>query len=110
MLAAITNIIRDKGNAIPGYREAARTARQQATKDIERSVGYFLLGKAAQEFADAYCEEPLHADTAEQQLARLEGFACVLDEAFEAPDLQRRLEALSYVARAMSGDCATATT
>ncbi|MDI6029561.1 hypothetical protein QBK99_25820 [Corticibacterium sp. UT-5YL-CI-8] len=104
MLAAITNIIRDKGNAIPGYREAARTAHQQATKDLERSVGYFLLGKAAQEFADAYCEEPLHADTAERQLAKLEAYASVLDEAFEMPDMQRRLDALSSVARAMVED------
>lgn len=103
MFATIIDVIRDKGNAARAYREAARIAQERAGKDPERAVGYFLLGKAAQEFAEAYYDEPLHADMAERQLAKLENHAAVLDEAFEGPDLQRRLDALSHVARSMAG-------
>jgi N-carbamoyl-L-amino-acid hydrolase len=103
MFATIIDIIRDKGNAARAYREAAKIAQERAGKDPERAVGYFLLGKAAQEFAEAYYDEPLHADLAERQLAKLENHASLLDEAFEARDLQRRLDALSHVARSMAG-------
>lgn len=102
MFATIIDIIREKGNAARAYREAARIAQDQAGQDPERAVGYFLLGKAAQEFAEAYYDEPLHADLAERQLATLENHASRLDDAFEARDLQARLDALSHVAQSMA--------
>ena len=98
MFTKITDIIRQKGNAVRAYHAAAVAAQEAAITDPDRAVGYFMLGLAAQEFADANYGEPLHAHVFDQELSRLDEYAGMLDAAFANPDADVRLRALSTVA------------
>lgn len=101
MFTQITDIIRQKGNAVRAYRAAATAAQEAAIADPDRAVGYFMLGLAAQEFADLYYGEPLQVDVAERELATLEAYASQLDEAFAAEKAETRLAALSKIAQSL---------
>lgn len=102
MFNRITDIIRENGNGVRAYRAAAQFARHEATADPERATGYFMLGIAAQEFADTHYGEALHANICDQELARFDGFVSLLDGAFMKDDLQARLGALADVALSLS--------
>jgi N-carbamoyl-L-amino-acid hydrolase len=103
MFTKITDIIRQKGNAVRAYRAAAAAAQEAAIADPDRAVGYFMLSLAAQEFADAYYGEPLHADVADRELATLEGYAQSLDAGFANEDADIRLKVLSLIAQNLAG-------
>lgn len=104
MFSNITDIIRQKGNAVRAYRAAAVAAGQAAIDDPDRVVGYFMLGLAAQEVAETYYAEPVEAAVFDQELSRFDGYANTLDAAFANPDAGIRLDALSRVARSLAID------
>ncbi|WP_454855527.1 hydantoinase/carbamoylase family amidase [Rhizobium binxianense] len=101
MFTRITDIIREKGNAVRAYYAAAEAAQQAAIADPDRAVGYLILGTAAREFADSRYGEAVHADVFEQELSRFEDYTTALDTAFAHPDAQGRLDALSAVSRSL---------
>jgi len=102
MFTKITDIIRQKGNAVHAYRAAATAAQQAAIADPDRAVGYFMLGFAAQEFADMYYGEPLQAYIADMELVKLEGYARSLDAAFADEGADIRLKTLSSIAQSLA--------
>lgn len=104
MFSKITDIIRQKGNAVRAYRAAAAAAQEAAIADPDRTVGYFILGLAAQEVAETYYGEPLQADVFDQELSRFDEYTNTLDTAFANPDARVRLDALSIVARSLAID------
>ncbi|MCK8779596.1 hydantoinase/carbamoylase family amidase [Rhizobium sp. NTR19] len=108
MFRSITDIIRQKGNAARAYRAAATAAQEAALRDNERASGYFLLATAAQEVADLHYGEPIHAAVFDQELARLEGYATMLDAAFDKSEPNERLAVLNQVAAALAAARASA--
>jgi len=102
MFTKITDIIRQKGNAVRAYRAAAEAAQEAAINDSDRAVGYFMLALAAREFADAYYGEPLQADIADRELAKLEEYARSLDAAFANEGDDVRLKTLSLIAQSLA--------
>ncbi|MBY5720866.1 hydantoinase/carbamoylase family amidase [Rhizobium leguminosarum] len=102
MFTEITEIIRQKGNAIHAYRAAAAAAQEAAIANPDCAAGYFMLGVAAWEFADAHYGEALHANFFDQELSRFERYTNVLEAAFSNGDDTARLRALSEVAQSMA--------
>ena len=108
MFSSITDIIRQKGNAARAYRAAATAAQEAALRDKERASGYFLLATATQEVADLHYGEPIHGAVFDQELARLEGYATMLDAAFEKSEPNERLAVVNQVAAALAAARASA--
>jgi|GEM_PF-25467 len=104
MFTDITDIIRQKGNAVRAYRAAASAAREAAVADPRRAVGFFMLAFITQNFADLHYGEALHAAVFDDELARLQKLAETLDAAYDNPDIEEWVKAISAVAANISRD------
>lgn len=104
MFTKITDIIREKGNAVRAYHAAAAAARDAAFADPDRAAGYFMLSVAAREFADLHYGEALHAHVFDRELERFQKYATMLDEAFSHDNADQRLKTISTVAHCLLSD------
>jgi N-carbamoyl-L-amino-acid hydrolase len=95
----ITDIIRQNGKAVRAYETAAAAAREAAIAEPGRSIGYFLLGAAAADFAELHYGEAIHTTFFDEALVRFEGYTKALDTAFADPDPQLRLDALCAISQ-----------
>ncbi|WP_246618007.1 hydantoinase/carbamoylase family amidase [Rhizobium populisoli] len=98
MFTNITDIIRQKGNAVRAYQAAAMAAREAALAYPLRAVGYFMLAHSAQAFADRYYGEATQAALFDEELARLQETAIRLEEAFNHEDKSEWLKVTSALA------------
>ncbi|MBP1845679.1 N-carbamoyl-L-amino-acid hydrolase [Rhizobium petrolearium] len=98
MFTKITDIIRQKGNAVKAYQAAAVAAREAAVADPVRAVGYFMLAHSAQAFADRHYGEAAHAALFDEELSRLQQIAMNLEEAFNHKDTSEWLKVTSALA------------
>ncbi|MGI2036056.1 hypothetical protein ACRQ1B_27110 [Rhizobium panacihumi] len=71
MFSKITDVIRDKGNAVDAYMAAAAAAEEAAFSDFERAAEYFLLSAAARECADAHHGLAVHGAVFEHELSKV---------------------------------------
>lgn len=98
MFTKITDVIRQKGNAVRAYQAASLAAREAAVADPERAVGYFMLAQSAQAFADRYYGVAAQAALFDEELARFQQIAVRLEEAFNHKDKSEWLNVTSALA------------
>lgn len=97
-MTELVKIIEDQGKGVRAYVECARICRDRLKTQSDLAAGYFLLTIAADKFVDAYDDQPLLSQRAEDEFLHFKNYVEQLDKAQTSDDPTVKLEALNRVA------------
>lgn len=98
MFSDLLKIVVDGGYAVRAYEDCARRARARIAAEPEHAAALLLIAYAAQRFVDAYDDQPLPVDEANDELARFTSMLNALEESAGSGDAKEHLAGLNQVA------------
>ncbi len=69
-MTELVSILETNGKGVRAYVECGREARRCITEYPEQAIAYFLLAVTADRFVEAYDDQPLYSDKAEEAYLR----------------------------------------
>ncbi len=97
-LTELVEIIEDQGKGVRAYAECARMCRDRLQSRSGLSAAYLLLTIAADKFVDAYDDQPLLSQRAEDEFLRFKGYVDQLQAGEQQTDATVKLETLNRIA------------
>lgn len=94
----LIKVIQDQGKGVRAYIECARRCREQIKNDADQAAAYLLLTIAADKFVDAYDDQPLLSQRAEDEFLHFKNYVEKLVETDQSASSDIRLAALNSVA------------
>ncbi|MAZ18223.1 MAG: hypothetical protein CL535_18095 [Ahrensia sp.] len=98
MFSDLLKIVVDGGYAVRAYEDCARRARSRIPSEPQNAAALLLISYAAQRFVDAYDDQPLPVDEANDELTRFSSMLGTLDESLASGDPEKELSGLNSVA------------
>lgn len=98
MFSDLLKIVVDGGSAVRAYEDCARRARARIPSEPQNAAALLLISYAAQRFVEAYDDQPLPVEEANDELTRFSSMIRSLEETVESGDPKKELEALNGVA------------
>ena len=98
MFSDLLKIVVDGGHAVRAYEECARRARARVSSEPENAAALLLIWYAAQRFVEAYDDQPLPLDEANDELARFSSMLKALEESASSGDPKQQLAELNDIA------------
>ena len=99
----LVNIIEDSGKGVRAYVECSRVARKNIAETPELATAFFLLSVACDRFVDAYDDQPLLSQRAEDEFLHFKSYVDRFEAAEKENSEAARITALNEVARQVSG-------
>lgn len=90
--------LNDNGGSVRAYDAVARAARARIATEPQNAAALLLISAAAQQFVDAYDDQPLTSDAATEELSRFSALVTSLDKAYTSGSFGDQLKALNEVA------------
>lgn len=97
-MTELVQIIEDQGKGVRSYVECARTARERIKTQSENAAAYYVLAIAADKFVDAYDDQPLLSQHAEDEFVHYKSYVERLETAAAQADEGKKLDTLNRVA------------
>lgn len=98
MFSDLLKIVVDGGYAVRAYEDCARKARARIPSEPENAAALLLISYAAQRFVEAYDDQPLPVDEANDELTRFSSMLKTLEESVSSGDPEQKLAGLNGVA------------
>lgn len=98
MFMDLLKIVVDGGYAVRAYEDCARSARARVGAEPQHAAALLLIAFAAQRFVDAYDDQPLPVDEANDELTHFSSIVKALEESVATGDAKTELEGLNKVA------------
>lgn len=98
LMTELSKIIEEQGKGVRAYAECARTCRERLKTHSDQSAANFMLKIAADRFVDAYDDQPLLSQRAEEEFEEFKSYVDRLEAAQQASDPLVKLDALNRVA------------
>lgn len=97
-MTELVKIIEDLGKGARAYVECGRTCRDRLRTQSDHSAAYFLLTIAADKFVDAYDDQPLLSQRAEDEFLHFKSYVDQLEATERETDPAANLVTLNRVA------------
>ncbi|MEP3279227.1 MAG: hypothetical protein ABJN26_13195 [Stappiaceae bacterium] len=94
----LVQVIEEQGKGVRAYSECARICQERLNTHPDQAAGYYLLKIAANRFVDAYDDQPLLSQTAEDEFQSYKHYADQLEPLHVSSDLNEKLDAVNRVA------------
>ncbi len=101
-MTELVTIIETNGKGVRAYQDCAQTARDRVKARSEEAAAYLLLAMAAETFVDAYDDQPLLSQNAENEFLRFKNYVEQLESIEKNSDGATKLDALNRVAAAIA--------
>lgn len=98
-ITELANIIENNGKGARAYVECSRIARINIVEIPEMATAYFLLSVACDRFVDAYDDQPLLSQNAEDEFLNFKSYVDLFEAAEKENSETAKLNALNEVAR-----------
>lgn len=98
-ITKLANIIEDNGKGARAYVECSRVARMNIVESPDMAAAYFLLSVACDRFVDAYDDQPLLSQTAEDEFLHFKNYVDQFEAAEKENSEAAKLKALNEIAR-----------
>ncbi|WP_265519039.1 hypothetical protein [Nitratireductor luteus] len=98
MFQSLIESLNEQGASVRAYEACARKARARIVDEPENAAALFLISVAAQRFVDAYDDQPLTVDAANEELGAFKSYVDVLEKAFSNGSADEKVAALNRVA------------
>lgn len=97
MFEHLLKIVVDGGHGVRAYGACAKAAREQMAKEPENAAALTLIISSALGVVEAYDDQPLSVDTAENLLASFKSMITKLSEGYATGSVDAKLQALNEV-------------
>lgn len=97
-MTELIEIIEEKGKGVRAYGESARVCRDRLKTHPEQSAAYFLLTVAAENFVNAFDDQPLISHRAEDEFLRFKSYVDLLQAVGQGTDAGAKLKVLNRIA------------
>lgn len=101
-MTELVQIIENQGKGVRSYVECARTARERIKTQSDNAAAYYLLAIAADKFVDAYDDQPLLSQNAEDEFLHYKNYVEQLEAAAAQAEASKKLDALNRVAASVA--------
>ncbi|MFK5978235.1 MAG: hypothetical protein QM488_05050 [Rhizobiaceae bacterium] len=98
-ITELVNIIEDNGKGVRSYAECSRVARKNIAETPDMAIAYFLLSVACDRFVDAYDDQPLLSQKAEDEFLHFKSYVDRFEAAENENSETAKLKALNDIAR-----------
>lgn len=98
MFDPLFQIVVDGGHGVRAYGASARAARERITSEHENAAALMLIMSAAQGVVEAYDDQPMPVDTADELLEKFGGMVKTLSAAYTSGSADAKQAALNDVA------------
>lgn len=98
MFQSLIESLNEQGASVRAYEACARRARARIVDEPENAAALFLIAVAAQRFVDAYDDQPLTVDAANEELGAFKTYVDALESAFSNGSSDDKVAALNRVA------------
>ncbi|PCJ90158.1 MAG: hypothetical protein COA52_10800 [Hyphomicrobiales bacterium] len=98
-IAEFVTIIEDNGKGVRGYIECSQLARIKMEEIPDMATAYFLLSIACDRFVDAYDDQPLFSQKAEDEFVIFKSYVDLFAIAEKENSETVKMKALNDVAR-----------
>ncbi|MEP4378434.1 MAG: hypothetical protein ABJ215_08110 [Alphaproteobacteria bacterium] len=97
-MTELIEILEENGKAVRAYGASARACRDRLKAHPDQSAAYFLLTVAAENFVNAFDDQPLISQRVEDEFLRFKSYIDLLHAAEQGGDADAKLATLNRIA------------